>query len=279
MPKILANEINIYYEIHGDDNNPPVVLVGGLSRDHNIWNPVLPYLTSDYKVILIDNRGAGQTDKPEGPYDTEMLGKDLAALLAQLKLGPAHIIGHSMGGFASMFLAAYHPELVADLILCSTCSKQPKEGITYLTQRLELLRVGTTPPEEMIRTALPWLHTKKFLSEENIQSLINAAFSNPHPQPKAALEAQTIACINHDATKILSSIKAPTLVITGRNDKVMTPQVCLDLKNQIQGADLVLIDNSAHMLQTETPEMLCSVIKSFIQKPVNKNINSLRFGK
>jgi pimeloyl-ACP methyl ester carboxylesterase len=70
MPKILANEINIYYEIHGDDNNPPIVLAGGLSRDHNIWNPVLPYLTYNYKVILFNNRGAAdQTDIPEEPYN------------------------------------------------------------------------------------------------------------------------------------------------------------------------------------------------------------------
>jgi pimeloyl-ACP methyl ester carboxylesterase len=194
MPKVLANEINIYYQIHGDDN-PPIVLVGGLSRDHNIWNPILPYLTN-YKVIIFDNRGAGQTDKPEGPYNSEMLGEDLAALLTQLKLGPAHVVGHSMGGFAGMFLAAKHPELVANLILCSTCSKQPKEGLTYLTQRLELLRAGTIPPEEMIRTALPWLHTHRFLSEEKIQFLINAALSNPHQQPKAALEekANRVKC-------------------------------------------------------------------------------------
>jgi 3-oxoadipate enol-lactonase len=277
MPTMLANEICIYYEIHGDGNNPPLVLVGGLSRDHNIWNPVLPYLVNNYKIILVDNRGAGQTDKPEGPYNSEILGEDLAALLTKLKLGPAHIVGHSMGGFASMFLAAKYPKLVASLILCNTCSKQPKEGLTYLTQRLELLRAGTTPPEEMIRTALPWLHTKKFLTEEKIQSLIQVAFANPHPQPKAALEAQTIACINHDATKILSSIKALTLVITGKEDKVMTPEVSLELKNRISDADLVLIDNSAHMLPTETPEALCSIIKGFTQKLDNKNLNSLRF--
>jgi 3-oxoadipate enol-lactonase len=81
MPYIVANGISIYYEIHGHNNNPPLVQVGGLSRDHNIWNSVLDYLTSNFKVIIYDNRGAGQSDKPQGPYNSDMLGEDLADLL------------------------------------------------------------------------------------------------------------------------------------------------------------------------------------------------------
>jgi pimeloyl-ACP methyl ester carboxylesterase len=143
MPYIVANGISIYYEIHGHNNNPPLVLVGGLSRDHNIWNSVLDYLTSNFKVIIYDNRGAGQSDKPQGPYNSDMLGEDLADLLIQLNIQSAIIVGHSMGGFAAQCLAAKHPEKVDRLILLSTCSKQPEEGIIYLTQRHELIKAGT----------------------------------------------------------------------------------------------------------------------------------------
>ncbi len=266
MPNTLANGINIYFETHGKERNPPLVLVGGLTRDHTIWNPVINDLVHDYYVIVYDNRGAGQTDKPQGPYTTEMLGDDLAALLDKINIKSAYIVGHSMGGFAAQHLAAKHPEKVAGLILCSTCAKQPNEGITYLTERLALIREEKTPLEQMIRSALPWLHTTEFLTEDKIQSIIKAAQSNPYPQPKLGLEAQIIACIKHDATAILSSIQVPTLVITGKEDKVMTPDVSRILKDQIKNSDFVIIDNSAHMVQTETPEALCQAIKDFTNK-------------
>jgi pimeloyl-ACP methyl ester carboxylesterase len=265
MPKIFANGINIYYETHGDSTSPPLVLVGGLSRDHNIWNPVIEYLIPHFKIFLPDNRGAGQTDKPVDDYTTEILGDDLAAFLIALKIEPAHIVGHSMGGFAAQYLAAKHPGLVSSLILCSTCSKQSNHGIAYLTERLSLLQSGTMPPEEMIRSTLPWLYTTKYLTEERIQAFVKNGQANPFPIPKHALEAQTQACISHDATNILSSITAPTLVITGKEDKVMTPEVSLALKNQISNAVLILIDNAAHMVQIETPDVLSKIITMFTQ--------------
>jgi pimeloyl-ACP methyl ester carboxylesterase len=128
----------------------------------------------------------------------------------------------------------------------------------------------------MIRSALPWLHTTKYLTEERIQELVKKAKSNPFPMPKHALEAQTRACISHDATSILSSISSSTLVITGKEDKVMTPEVSLELKNQIPGAELALIDNAPHMIQSETPEVLSQIITKFTQTVNNKLLTTFR---
>ncbi|MGD8967026.1 MAG: alpha/beta fold hydrolase, partial [Anaerolineae bacterium] len=66
MPKAHANGIDIYYEIHGSGD--PLILINGLGYDLWMWHKMVPGLTEHFQVIVFDNRGVGQTDKPEGPY-------------------------------------------------------------------------------------------------------------------------------------------------------------------------------------------------------------------
>jgi 3-oxoadipate enol-lactonase len=263
MPSVLANDINIYYETYGNAKNTHIVLIGGLTRDHNIWSETINYLTPYFHVIVYDNRGAGQTDKPKGAYSSEIYANDLAALMDAINVKSAHIVGHSMGGFTAQYLAAKYPDKVSSLTLCSTCIKQPKEGITYLNERLKRLKDGKTSQEDMIRSALPWLYSPTYLTNERIKFLISSAMFNPYPQPKEALIAQIISCINHDATSILPLINTPALVLTGSDDKVMTPTVSRSLKDNINEAQFVVINDAAHMVQIEKPKVLCETIMNF----------------
>src|SRR5579883_3264799 len=107
MPTVSANNITIYYEIHGAGE--PVTLIAGLNSDHTLYRGILPHLAARYQVILFDNRGVGQTDKPDIPYTIEMMAADTAGLLQVLGIERAHILGTSMGGRIAVALALQHP--------------------------------------------------------------------------------------------------------------------------------------------------------------------------
>src|ERR1700719_4418655 len=124
MPTIRVNDIDMYYEIHGEGE--PVVLIAGLNSDHTLYRGIIPRLAENYQVVAFDNRGVGQTDKPDIPYSIEMMAEDTAGLLNALGIEQAHLLGTSMGGRIAAALALQHPQQVKSLILVSTIVKSLK---------------------------------------------------------------------------------------------------------------------------------------------------------
>ncbi len=82
MPYVKVNDIQMYYEIHGDGE--PLVLIVGLGTDISEWDGIIRWLAKKYKVLAFDNRGAGRTDKPDRPYSIEMMAHDTAGLMQTL---------------------------------------------------------------------------------------------------------------------------------------------------------------------------------------------------
>ncbi len=103
MPTIKINDINIYYEIHGEGE--PLLLIPGLRNDVSEYQKIIDTLSTQFSVVALDNRGAGRTDKPDSPYSIEMMADDAAGLLNALGIEQAHILGVSMGGRIAADLA------------------------------------------------------------------------------------------------------------------------------------------------------------------------------
>jgi len=96
------------------------LLISGLGYSSWQWHKMVPFLAEHFKVITFDNRGAGQSDKPAGPYTAQMLAADTVGLLNELGIEKAVVMGHSMGGFVAQAIALDFPQAVEKLILCST---------------------------------------------------------------------------------------------------------------------------------------------------------------
>src|SRR5579883_3238531 len=96
MPTIKVNDIDIYYEIHGEGK--PLVLIGGLGIDLSEIESITHWLAQRYRVLVFDNRGAGRTDKPDVPYSIEMMAQDTEELMNALAIEQASVLGISMGG-------------------------------------------------------------------------------------------------------------------------------------------------------------------------------------
>jgi len=119
MSKARVNDINMYYDVHGDGF--PLVMIMGFLGNADLWDPrMLPALSDKFKVITFDNRGAGRTDLSDKEFSIRLLAEDTVGLMDVLNVPKAHVLGISMGGMIAQELALNYPGRVEKLILCST---------------------------------------------------------------------------------------------------------------------------------------------------------------
>lgn len=114
--RIATNGIQLYYTRTGGDK-PPVVLAHGFSDDGLCWTPVAETLEAHYDVIMVDARGHGRADAPDGGYNATTMATDLVGVITRLGLHQPVVMGHSMGGSTTMALAGLFPEIPGAIII------------------------------------------------------------------------------------------------------------------------------------------------------------------
>jgi pimeloyl-ACP methyl ester carboxylesterase len=256
MPKVHANGIEIYYEVSGAGT--PLVLIAGLNYGLWIWHTMIPYLEQHFQVIAFDNRGAGQTDKPAGPYSAAMLADDTIGLMDTLGIAQADILGHSMGGFVAQQMALAHPERISRLVLASTNFGGPnhipvtQEALDVLMNRegdvIDIVTRGVT-----VATAPGWVEANPGALQELI------AYRLSVPVPPDAYQAQLgvgLGLMSAEAAfeGRLSALAMPTVIFFGEHDRVV-PVGNADLLGQaIPHAHVTILENTGHIWMYEAPE-------------------------
>ena len=121
MPKVKVNDITINYETQG--SGEPLVLIPYLAADNACYAFQVADYSKHFTCISLDPRGAGETDKPDGTYSTELFADDVAAFMGAIGVEKAHVSGLSLGGAIGLWLASKHPERVKTLSLHSCWPK------------------------------------------------------------------------------------------------------------------------------------------------------------
>lgn len=244
MPYIYSNGIRMHYEERGQGE--PLVLIMGLGADGPVWEDHVKAYEKHFRCILVDNRGAGRSDKPEGPYSTSMMAHDIAGLMDGLSIESAHISGISMGGCIAQEVAIMYPERVRSLIL--NCSWDFCD--LYTKRIFETFRalIALADPVTFTRNLQLWIFTPEYHRTNMIDLLQReqAGLNNPYPMPAHAFQAQCDACIRHDTRGRLNKIKAPTLVTVGDQD-IFTPlHYSQRISQEIAHAELIVFEGSGH---------------------------------
>ncbi|QYO67612.1 alpha/beta fold hydrolase [Leptolyngbya sp. 7M] len=222
MPKITVGDIDINYQIQG--TGEPLLLIMGLSFSLLDWGTQLPELLAQhYKVILFDNRDAGETSQSSCAYTLAQMAADAAGLLDALGESKAHVFGISMGGMIAQHFALNYPNKLNKLILGCTmaggaCSQPGAFSDLFNGNVLELLFM----PE--------------FIQQHQTELAAFLQTTMPFHSKGGGLIRQFSAMNSHDTCDLLSKITAPTLVITGDRDRVILPQNSDILTEKIPGA-------------------------------------------
>lgn len=242
MAFAIINKIRLHYEVAGQGD--ALLLINGLSAPAVSLALQVKGLAPHFQVVTFDNRGVGETDLPPEPaYTTPQLADDAAALLRHLKIARAHVLGTSMGGTVAQELALRHPSLVRSLVLACTWTKGDPRFLHTLESWQSL--AYRVPIEERYRHVLyPWLFSPAFFEKkENLETVFQRAIAYPHQTKPEAIERQArgIFIWNGTRTERLRAIKAPTLVLVGKDDVLTPPEFARALARQIRRARLSIL--------------------------------------
>jgi 3-oxoadipate enol-lactonase len=255
---VRVNDVDIAYQWDGLASGPVVVLSNSLMSNLNMWDDTIGALTDTYRVLRYDTRGHGRSGVTPGPYSIESLSKDLVGLLDALKVSKAHVVGLSMGGMTAQYVGANFPERVLSLGLCNTASEMPPRS-TWAARIESAQQSGIAA-----------------LVDGTIQRWFREGFTQRSPEKITAVRKMILATpvegyiANASAvrdmaqTTMLLKIKAPTLVMTGRQDPACTVDQGTVLHRMIDGSKFVIIEDAAHLSNIEQPEVFNRNLRAFL---------------
>src|ERR1700691_2313983 len=212
--KVKSGDAEIVYRVLGE--GPPVVLLHPFPANHEFWLPVARALATRYRVVLPDLRGHGDSGVGEGPATMEKHAADIARVMDDAEVGPASLVGVSIGGYALFEFWRRHRGRVAALALCNT--KAPADSAEARAGRLaaakDVLGRGTEP---FFESMIPRLLGKT--TRETRPDLVGGVLRMMRKMsPEEVAQVQRGMADRPDSVDTLKTINVPTLLVTGDDD-------------------------------------------------------------
>jgi pimeloyl-ACP methyl ester carboxylesterase len=256
MPYSSCNGVRTYYEVSGEGF--ALVLVHANPFDRRLWMYQAAHFSTFFKVINIDLRGYGYSDKPAAPTTMADLGEDVVVVCRQEGVREAVFAGISVGGVMGLQLGLDHPEIFKALILVG-CSSQP--GDRYQNRIDGYMNEGL--PKYHIQ------HLTSLVSKEFPQTKLGKYLLGLHTEMDARLSAAAIAKIfhalqNRDFTPRLGELTMPVLIMNGEFDNSLPRS--REMSKKIAGAEHYIIPGAGHACCLEDPATFDEIALSFLRK-------------
>jgi pimeloyl-ACP methyl ester carboxylesterase len=253
MPYARVNDLDLYYEESGAQGGEPLVLLHGaggtIDDPAGGWAGLMPSFAEEFRVVAVEHRGHGRTANPAGFMSFEQLGDDIAGLIDDLGIAPAHVAGISDGGVVALDLALRRPDATRSIVVLGG-NHSTHEGVRAYGAQLDPDALEKVAPEAA------------------------AAFAARHDQGKEpgwwkTLMRQIIENNTHNPTwtpEDLRRIACPTLLIAGENDPFATLDQMTTMKREIPGAEWLVVNNAGHPVHFELPEIVGPRILDFLRR-------------
>ena len=256
MPYASRNDVKIYYEVSGEGF--PLVLVHANPFDRRLWMYQVAHFSTFFKVINIDLRGYGYSDKPAKSSGVVELGEEVIAVCRQQDVREAIFAGISVGGVIGLQLGLDHPEIFKALVLVG-CSSQP--GDRYQA------RIDGYMNEGISRYHIQ--HLTSLVSKEFPQTKLGKYLLTLQTEMDSRLSAPAIAEIfhalqNRDFTARLAELKMPVLIMNGEFDNSLARS--REMSRKIAGAEHHVIPGTGHACCLEDPATFDEIVLNFLKK-------------
>jgi 3-oxoadipate enol-lactonase len=250
-------DLSAHFALSGPAGAPVLVLSNSLGTNFSMWDPQIPAFEKHLRVLRYDTRGHGQSTVTPGPYRIEQLARDVIHILDRLALDRVHFCGLSMGGMIGIWLGANAPERLHKLVLCNTAARIGTAEVW--NARIDAVSkngMKAIAPAIIERWFTPGFRAASPEIVANAQRMIEVA-------PPDGYTACCAAIRDMDQRESISSIRVPTLVISGAKDPVTTVADGQFLVERISGARLLELP-TAHLSNIEAPALFSSEVLSFL---------------
>lgn len=254
--------VTIRYEISGD--GPPLLLISGTGHDYTFWAGQLPAFEKEFRCVVFDNRGMGESSAPPPGYSLADMADDAAAVLDAAGIDAAHVMGFSMGGHIAQELCLRHPQRVLSLGLHHTWTKSCARLQSFQLARRGMAERGEM--EAMAELSLLALHAHDYFDlhageiEAKKQWLIESS------GPSHGWAGQLEACLHGDTSDRLDQIHVPTIVTGSELDMLSAPHHAHEIHERIDGAEIVILQGTGHVALIERPDEFARICLAFLQQ-------------
>jgi 3-oxoadipate enol-lactonase len=257
MPILNLDDIDLYYEVVGE--GAPLLFVHGLGSSSRDWEEQVGFFANRYSVIVFDVRGHGKSGKPPGPYSIPLFATDTEKMLKALEVGPAHIVGISMGGMIAFQMAVSQPEMVRSLVIVNSSPeflvRTFKERMQVWQRFLIVRLLGMRKMGEVL--------SKKLFPKAEHEGL-RAVFVERWAENDARAYRESMRAIGGwSVADQIENIRCSTLAIASDGD--YTPvAVKKAYVERMARAELVVIEDARHALPAEQPEKFNAAAEAFL---------------
>jgi 3-oxoadipate enol-lactonase len=267
-----SGELRISYQVRRASRlrQTRLVLIQGVGLDGTGWGPALPALQSQFRLVLVDNRGTGHSDAPAGSFGVADMASDVIAVLDDAGIDRAHVLGASLGGMVAQELAMAYPERVDRLVLACTTPGWPL-AYPLPARTARLMAASPALPRDVALRR----HAENALSGQTaadrpdlLEELVEHLRSRP--VTAQAWLAQTRAGARYVGGLRERHISAPTLVLQGSADTVVEPRNAELLARRIPGAQTVIFPGLGHLFFWEDPAGFAAAVTAFLRAPAGE---------
>lgn len=265
LPAVLVNKTKYYYELHGDQNNQPLVLTSGLWSDHSYWEPILPQLARDFYVLIFDNRAIGNTVDDGSSFSIEEMADDTMLLIQNVvNHAPVNLIGQSMGGSIVQAVAACYPDRIKKLVLLNTTPRWRQASIEALRSVLLSYKENASF-EQLFSSTLAWLYGEDFLSNKAKVKELRDLLKTTKPNQTLNDQERQFYALERFKGVDFSKLVMPTFVGYGEEDKLSPP-----IDSKVLGENIIKSQlhcfPGAHRTLYEACDELTQALLSFIKE-------------
>jgi thioesterase CepJ len=263
MPDFSRDDASIAYDYFGD--GPPLVLLPGGGAPRQSWTPIALRLSeAGYCVVTMDNRGSGPSTLPSSPFTVTELANDVVALLDELELDQASLVGHSLGGVVAAEVALGHPERVDAVALLGS----PRMG--HLNQAwcawLDVVLQPPTPIQMTVPVLLSVFPPHVLQQDAFVDVALEMVNAGPQPDP-ASVAAQARALLEWTRAwegRSLAAVRAPTLIVSFEFDVHAPPELGRRTAEELPAATHVMIEGHGHGGVQSASSEVATVLLEFL---------------
>lgn len=259
MPLVSANDVELYYEVHGPapGTAPVIVFAHGAGGNHLSWWQQVPHFRDRFTCVTFDHRGFGQSVEKPGGRGGAAFVDDLQTLLDHLGIARAHLVAQSMGGWTCLGFARRSPQRVERLIMCDThgglVSEEIAEAWTLPREAVGQLPAGVHPAAgaRMAREQ-PGLH------------FLYTQINDLNPTRTLSELGTLLAGAGSPAPADVAAVAMPVLFITGDEDIVIAPRVCEIAARYFRNARVEHVPAAGHSVYFERPAEFNAIVERFL---------------